>query len=93
MSNLDEIRARVEAASTGPWIVETGPWSGDNWLVGSVMCGKSRDSKDYYCHITTDHVHASELRGDAKTDAEFMAHAHSDIVYLLRLLDKLTTTV
>ncbi len=87
---LIEIADRLATASTGPWIVETGPWSGDNWLVGSVHCGTSaEDGKDYCCYLTTDHVHASEVEGDAKTDAEWIAAARSDMRWLIAEVKRL----
>lgn len=82
IERLAEIKARCAKASTAPWIWETGPYSGSNWLIGS-----SVDGLDY--HITTDHVHASELNGDAKTDAEFIANARQDIPWLIAMIERL----
>ncbi len=31
---LAEIKARAEAATTEPWLIETGDYTGNNWLLG-----------------------------------------------------------
>jgi hypothetical protein len=80
-----EVERRCDAASPGPWIIERGPFSGRNWLLASIMLGNSSaDGEDYWVHITTDDVHASELYGDSGTDAEFISHARTDLPNLLR---------
>ena len=76
--------ARANKASNAPWIVESGEYSGQNWLIGAVsvfLGGSSWDDKSYY--VTTKSVHASELEGDAKIDAEFIAHAREDVPALV----------
>lgn len=83
---LKEIEDRLNNASTGPWTIETGDYTGENWLIGSFFLGTSEDGENYSVHVTTDHVHASEFVGDAKADAEFIAHARTDIQ---RLLDEI----
>lgn len=82
---LKEIEARVNSATRGPWTTEAGKYSGDNWLIGSIFVGNSlEDGEDYCVHITTDSIHASELGiSDAKSDADFIAHAREDIPALL----------
>lgn len=90
--NINAIKARLDAASTGPWIHERGDYSGKNWLVGSVAIytGQTDDNAAHWVsNITTDHVHGSELRGTAEGDAEFIAHARGDVEYLLRLVEQL----
>ena len=48
--------------SPGPWIVEEGEYSGNNWLVGTLFVGNDRETgDDIFVHITTDHIHASQL--------------------------------
>jgi len=60
-----------------PWKLEVGKYSGNNWMVGSIYFGRSRENdKEYWAHITTDGVHASEMGcSDAKTDAELWVTA------------------
>lgn len=82
---LDAIRERASRASTGPWTIEAGEYTGANWLIASM--GGSIDGLFYT--VTTDNVHASELKGDARTDAEFVAHARTDIPALLAEVERL----
>jgi hypothetical protein len=66
-----------------PWIVETGPYSGNDWLIGSAINGK-----DY--SITTDHVHASAMNGaDAEDDAKFIVEACNNYEAVLAQRDDL----
>ena len=86
---LEEIKKRLKKASFGPWIVErTKKFSGDNWLIAS--CGNSYDGLDNF--VTTDRQRGSEtnFNADAQTDAEFIAHARTDIPGLLQINEKLT---
>ena len=81
---LTAIEARANKASNAPWIVESGEYSGANWMIGAVsvfLGGSAWDDKSYY--VTTKSVHASVLEGDAKTDAEFIAHAREDVPALI----------
>ena len=66
---IDALDALEPKVSTGPWMADATVNVGENWLVAH--CGYGRDGKDHL--VTTDHVHASEMDGDAKTDAEFIA--------------------
>lgn len=60
----------------GPWLIESGNYSGVNWLVGSLYLGRStKENKNYWIHITTDHIHASQMNSDAKDDAHLIAAA------------------
>jgi hypothetical protein len=77
----------AEAATTAPWIIEAGDYSGSNWLVAS-LGASCIDDKCYT--VTTDHIHASELEGDAKTDAEFIAASRAAVPELLADVDRLT---
>jgi len=99
IEKLREIRRRCDAATIGPWVVEQGDYSGSNWLVGSLLVGfDDKTQKDYVVHITTDSIHASEYESDgALADAEFIAHARTDIpelvsevVRLMLVIEKLT---
>lgn len=87
---LDAIYERVNKASTGPWTVEANGYSGKNWLIGTVCVwlGASCQDDKYYS-VTTDSVHASDLAGDARTDADFIAHARTDIPALLAEVNRL----
>ncbi len=44
-------------------------FSGDHWMIGSY--GQSTEDNKFY-FVSTDHIHASELVGDAKTDSELI---------------------
>jgi hypothetical protein len=93
-NELREIEARKDAATPGPWTFEAGDFSGNNWLIGSFLCGNSGiDGEDY--HVTTDNLHGSEIAGnsDAKTDAEFIAHSREDIETLLHEVRRLQAVV
>jgi hypothetical protein len=82
--DLREIEARANAATPGPWLVER-QYSGDNWMIGCLVVGTdSGDGKNYDVTITTDHLHASEY-GDAtaRIDAEFVAHARTNVPALI----------
>ena len=74
---LQAIEERANKATNAPWIVEAGEYSGRNWLIG----GSAVDGKTYF--VTTQNVHASELEGDASTDADFIAHARADVPALI----------
>jgi hypothetical protein len=85
---LGEIHQRLNASSASSRSYGKSPWRVANdidegWLVAS-LGADGEDGKDYY--VTTDGVHASELRGGAREDAEFIANAPSDIHFLLKLL-------
>lgn len=77
---IREISARLTNASTRPWKVEAG-FSGNDWLIASL--GNSGEDGENY-HIVTDHVHASEFEGDAKTDAEFIVWCRNDMAKIGR---------
>jgi hypothetical protein len=74
----------AEKATSGPWIHEAGKYSGDNWLVGSILLGSGYDNQDHWVHLTTDHIHASELSGDgAEADALFIAASREAVPALI----------
>jgi len=79
---LANLRRLADKATTPPWRVATDADVGDNWLV--CMGGSIDDNHTYY--VTTDHVHASELEGDARTDAEFVAACRTAVPKLLDTL-------
>ena len=91
---LAEIEKLERAATPGPWTFEAGDFTGENWMIGSFLCGNSGiDGEDY--HVTTDHVHGGELAGnsDAKTDAEFIAQSRSIVPALLHDIRRLRAVV
>lgn len=85
---LKEIKARYAHTNPGPWIIEKGGYSGQNWMIADFgLC--ERDGKDYNVIVTTDAVNASRLCGDAEDDAEFVAHARQDVPWLVAQLERL----
>ena len=80
-----QLRALADAATSPPWRVATEDDVSDNWLV---CIGRSLDGHTYY--VTTDHVHASELEGDARNDAEFIAACRLGVP---KLVDALASTI
>ena len=71
MADLEQIRARVAAASAGGWQRH----GGDVWLDGaSEPLFTGRDG-------------SAEVRRQADADAELVAHAREDLLELLRLLE------
>ena len=58
------------------------------WLAAALRAD-GETGEDVY--VVCDGVHASELRGGAKEDGEFIAHAPSDIKFLLDLVTRLMT--
>src|SRR5690625_2575930 len=83
---LEAIRKRAEVATTAPWKVESGEFSGDNWLI--TYTGADVDGVEYF--VTTDSVRGSEMDGDTASDAQFIAHARTDIPKLLAEIDRLS---
>ena len=75
MSRVDEIRARAEAATRGPWSAIEGP--GEHWYV----C----DEGESIASISANDGSNEDQR---QPDAEFIAHAREDIPWLLAELDK-----
>lgn len=87
---LQAIKQRAAMATTGPWMVEAGDYSGRDWLIGVVAVYLGASCQDDKCYsVTTRDVHASELSGDARTDAEFIAHARTDIAALIAEVERL----
>ncbi len=68
--------------STGPWIADVKEHAGNNWLLASF--GQSRRDANWI--LTTDHVRASELDGDAEADAKFCALARNLVPLLIAKL-------
>lgn len=89
---LAAIEARAAKATNAPWLIEAGVYSGQNWLVGTITVNLGESYRDDIVYfVTTKNVHASELEGDAKTDAEFIAHARADVPALVAEVRRLQT--
>ena len=91
-TRLNEIKHRVYLATKGPWkAVKKSDFKGENWPVAwsTGVSYTPEEDTEAGVYITTDSVHASELDGDALTDAEFMAHARTDIPDLVEEVERL----
>lgn len=77
MSILDEIQARANAATEGPWAVEVDAEGFDG---ASVLIDDSGWGTAYICQG----LHQGESEGVA--DAEFIAHAREDVPKLVAAL-------
>ncbi len=74
-------------ATTRPWKVEANEKdspSGHNWFVIPSL-GQSLEDNKFYC-VTTDGVHASELDGDAKFDAELIVELRNSLPQIISAL-------
>jgi hypothetical protein len=72
MADLEQVRARVAAASEGRWQRH----GSDVWLESSKAA------------LFTGRDGSADVRRQADADAEFVAHARQDVVDLLALLDR-----
>lgn len=83
MSRLDEIRARLAAATPGPWWRTGGP---ELWFV------EPAEGDDVITGISRNQYH--EIQSDrAGHDAALIASAPDDIAYLLAEVERLTGEV
>ena len=82
MLDLDVIEARAEAATPGPWRNEPDTGAGRVW----VQRGYFRDEADCEPLFSLRGKEAYEQRS---ADADFIAHARTDIPNLLAALDEL----
>lgn len=82
INRLDEIAARAEAATCGPWLHKDDK-GGDGWPV-MVVGNSQEDGKDHT--VWTSPMPASEVDGDASTDAAFIAAARTDVPELVAAL-------
>ncbi len=72
MTDLEQVRARALAATEGPWQRH----GSDVWTEGATdPLFRGRDG-------------SAEVRRQADSDAEFVAHAREDVLHLLALLDR-----
>lgn len=76
-------RALADAATNGEWQARND--MDDGWLVASFGCSGD-DAKDYY--VMACGVRASEVDGDAKTDAAFIAASRTLVPQLATLLER-----
>lgn len=89
---LPEILARLAAATPGPWRSNAKGKVGEDWLIGFIVdCGEGEwDGKYSDWIVTTDCLRASQcVSGGAKEDAEFIAHAPTDIAWLAGEVERL----
>ena len=86
---LDEIKARLGAATPSPWKADTIENVGNNWLIGTVLNAGS-DQEGAQWIVTTDGLHASECTsGGAEEDTQFIAHSPDDIKWLIAEVERL----
>ena len=81
---LDRLKYLHDSLSTGPWKADINENIGKNWLVATM--GYSNIDEQTYI-LTTKNVRASELDGDAKTDAEGLAELRNLLPRLIEALD------
>ena len=87
--DLDAIEARADAATDGPWVVKHEPaWEADNVqhpdviTVGAQMW-EGDDEPMTVCLVSTDY---EDDPVDVLLDAEFIAHARTDVPALVAAL-------
>lgn len=91
---LKEIEARCEAATDGPWKIWDGPayagggkdWcigSGDDWVAN--MDHRTVKGHSYNCEVDFCDV-CSGITEEQKENAEFIAHARTDIPALIKAI-------
>ena len=84
MKRLDEIEARANAATEGPW-----EWEGEakgEWEIGANSLVPSRRPDDPVLYGYGYDASGIEVKNPA--DAEFIAHARTDVPALLDALEK-----
>jgi hypothetical protein len=80
---LKELKQRLERATPGPWSLN----QEEGWPVAFATGESAIDGKKY--HVHTMPMSGSELTGDAKTDAELIAHAPTDLKRLISMVELL----
>lgn len=87
-TRLAEIEERCRRAQTGPWTVDWGEEIGSNWVVAT---GPAYDQTTIGTYaVCTDSIRCSDTNAaDGEDDAEFIAHARSDIPALLEEVRRL----
>ena len=79
-----EIRERLQAATPGAWRI----WKPDNDYLGDGDPIVESESGQYIAQTSYDGL-SHTVRETMVDDAEFIAHAKEDIVWLLEQLDRL----
>lgn len=84
MSRLDEIRAREQAATNGPWEAY------DDWYDGP-LCAVRTSVGGTEGHVASTAVDPTRDSYDSeRSNAQFIAHAREDIPWLLATVERLT---
>lgn len=81
---LDRLRDLHDTLSTGPWKADINENIGENWLIAT-MGYSNLDEQTYI--LTSDRVRASEMDGDAKTDAEGLAELRNMLPRIIEALE------
>lgn len=80
---LARIRELTELITPAPWKADIATNSGKNWQLASL--GASCEDEQEYI-VTTDRIPVSQMDGDAKYDAEFIALVRNNIDWILENL-------
>jgi hypothetical protein len=85
---LAEIRARLDAATPGPWTTDRSPLADDGNSAWFPECG-------YFYEVTAPRLqkYVAEAYGHEPADAELIAHAPADIAWLLGEVERLAARV
>lgn len=90
---IAELR-EADGAGNYPLKVALGKYDGEDWLIGDFGL-VSRDAQaergplEADVHVTTDRVHASEIRGDALCDAEAYVTVRNHLPIIIAALEEL----
>lgn len=87
VERLAEIKARLDAATAGPWATD-GPWWWDDDANGEPTCGEMVTTRADRDTVAIMLPQESKLgTGNENANAKFIAHSRADIEYLLALVD------
>jgi hypothetical protein len=89
MTRLDDIKARVEDATEGPWRIILG--SGENVCTAVAYESPLTGAVTPVADVLPDWIvneYPTENRPDHRPDLNFIAHARADIPYLLDLVER-----
>lgn len=87
MTRTDEIRQRLAFATPGPWSHSGGPVDGDGeWVWWTAEANADGGAIMHPVTSPAASKHVCEVL-NTLADAEFIAHAHADIAWLLAELD------
>lgn len=103
MKRLDQIRARVEAATPGPWETRE---DGDYYLGGTYIghgpyfydkskwdgCGLVPTTKGYRNGVA-EYFETDVCRVESSDDLEFLVHARSDVPWMLERIAELESAL